>query len=220
MKVIGLLQLILLASWLTGSEARSSGWAPDEAALKDLFHKPLIVGASVSNDVGTESPGRRLALRYTEADKIQKVAVSGATGVTVEPGITELVLRDRTVVIGIDLFFWDSTRRSSEPSAEALNRLMERVSKLGIPIVLGNIPALLGPVQLTRNPLNRKITEACKAYSKCHLFDLEAIYAKLLREGGITIGEKFYAIRELVPDGLHLSPVAADYLAAKILETF
>jgi hypothetical protein len=38
--------------------------------LSQILHKPLIVGASISGDYLTQSPGKLLALRFTDKEKI------------------------------------------------------------------------------------------------------------------------------------------------------
>jgi hypothetical protein len=48
--------------------------APRDVA--QVFKTPLILGASVSADYGTLSPGRSASLRYTEPSRIQVMAVT------------------------------------------------------------------------------------------------------------------------------------------------
>lgn len=191
----------------------------DAQAIRAVFEKPLIVGASVSADFKTESPGKRLSRRYTTDPKIRTVAEGGVPGVVLEPRITDDTVSDRTIVIGIDLLFWDSTRRSADPSLDALHRVMEKVARYHLPIVLGNVPSILGPLQFSRTALNDEIVKVCRAYDRCHLFDADGLFQRIQREGGLTIAGRKYTPRELQPDGLHLSPVAAEHLADLILQT-
>ena len=105
--------------------------------------KPLITGASVSADWLSDSPGKRLALRHTPKSNIKVIARGGNTSATTVATLKDSDLKDRTSVIAIDAFFWDSTLATSKASVETLRKLVERTEKLGIPLVLGEIPLLL-----------------------------------------------------------------------------
>ena len=48
--------------------------------LKKTFHRPVIIGASVSAGFITESPGERAARRYTTQENITNQARSGVAG--------------------------------------------------------------------------------------------------------------------------------------------
>jgi hypothetical protein len=187
--------------------------------MTKLFQRPLIVGASVSANYGTSSPGRRLSLRHTSADAIVTVAQGGAPGREIIPRITDKILEDRTVIIGMDLFFWDSTASQAAPSLKLMEQIIKKAYDADIPFVLGDIPELLVGQQPHRNALNKRIHELCRADRDCFVLKLDDLHQQVLRDGYLTIDGKRYTLRQLVPDGLHLSDVAADFLADKIKES-
>jgi len=187
--------------------------AEEKPSIAELFKKPLITGASVSAGYGTASPGRRLSLRHTTEKNINTVAAGGTSGIDLEARLGEDVLEDRTVILAMDFFFWDSTLASSDKSEAAIDNLIAKAEKLGIPIVLGDIPELLPGRQPSRKTLNAKIEKACARYERCVVLKLDELARRVRREGGLEIKGRYYPFHELVPDGLHLSAVAADYLA-------
>jgi hypothetical protein len=186
--------------------------------LSDLFHKPLITGASVSADYGTPSPGRRLSLRYSSAGNIKTIAKPGTMGRVIEPLISDEALGDRTIIIAMDFFFWDSTQANDELSREALQKLLAKIKAAKVPLVIGNIPQLLSGRQPSRASLNQAIEKACNEYEQCFLLRLDELHQQILRDGYLTLDGRNYSLRELVPDGLHLAERASEYLADKILE--
>lgn len=190
-----------------------------EASLKETLNRPLIVGASVSAGQGASSPGRKLALRYTDESRIRTVAFGGKPGVEVLKQVSDPVLRDRSVVIALDLFFWDSALPSPAASLAALDRLIRRTSEAGIPVVLGEIPELLPGRQPSRVRLNREIHALCVERKGCHVLPLAVMLERALRDGFVEIRGRKYALHELVPDGLHLAPVASLHLADEIEKT-
>ena len=181
--------------------------------LPFLLKRPLIVGASVSADHKSQSPGKRLSLRYTSADQIVTIAHGGKPGKDVLASMPTSFLKDRTAVIAVDLFFWDSTLGSPTASIAALKKLVDQVKKQNLPIVLGEIPELLPGRQSQRSRLNSELQNACASYDKCRLMPFIDLHAKVMRDGFLMIGGKRYGLRELLPDGLHLSETASDYLA-------
>jgi hypothetical protein len=185
--------------------------------MEGRFYKPLITGASVSADYSTTSPGKRLALRYTPPENIRTIAHPGTPGRLTQAEVTDAVLADRTIVIALDLFFWDSTLPSSS-AIPSLESFFARIARRRVPLVIGNVPELLPARQPGREALNTRLRELCRATPGARLVDLEALHQKVLREGFIPHAGRRYTIRELVPDGLHLSAPASDYLADRLLE--
>jgi hypothetical protein len=107
--------------------------APRDVA--QVFKTPLILGASVSADYGTLSPGRRASLRYTEPSRIQVMAQGGTPGVEMVGRVRAHDLQDRSVVIALDLFFWDSTLADPSRSLVAVQRLTQWTAARGIPLL-------------------------------------------------------------------------------------
>ena len=179
----------------------------------ELLEKPLITGASVSADWGTASPGKTLALRYTENSKIRTIAFGGHPGRDVIKRIQPQDFKDRSIIIAIDFFFWDSTLPDIRESLKALDSIISYSSDLGLPIILGEIPELLPGRQAQRMRLNQEINKKCTSYKKCFLMPFDQLHRQVLKDGYLEIKGQKYSLRELVPDGLHLSIPTTEYLA-------
>jgi hypothetical protein len=178
-----------------------------------VFRSPLILGASVSADYGTISPGRRASLRYTEPTRILAIAQGGAPGMEIVGRVRENDLQDRSVVIALDLFFWDSTLLDPDPSIAAVQRLTQWTAARGLPLLLGDIPLLLPGRQPQRERLNRAMRAQCTRTIRCILVPLDSLHQQVIRDGFLAIHGRRYTLHELVPDGLHLSPPASEFLA-------
>lgn len=178
-----------------------------------LFERPLIAGASVSADHFAVSPGKRLSLRYTPHGNIRTVAQGGTPGREIVRRLTEPVLADRSVVVAMDLFFWDSLAPDPQASRAALLSLVARTGARGTPVVIGNIPELLPGRQPSRRKLNALIRQQAGESPHCRVLDLDSLHRRVLRDGYLTIGARRRGLFDLIPDGLHLSDEAADHLA-------
>ncbi len=216
---LGVVLLFLSGVACRGSSATDAGEldVADFVSPRELLATPLIVGASVSADHSAASPAKRLSLRYTEASKLRTLARGGARGKVIVPQITEAVLGDRSIVLGVDLFFWDSAERECGPSLEAFETIRRRVHAKGRLLVVGDVPELLRGRQPCRAALNEAIREACKRRdSGCRVFGLDAIHQEAVREGGLLIDGVRRPLLELVPDGLHVNDRASEYLADEL----
>lgn len=198
-----------LAAFLVAKPAQQKTPADLAAVLK----RPLITGASVSADVGTASPGKQLARRFTTEEQIKTIAFSGRPGVETIQSITPDILVDRTMIIAIDFFFWDSVQLGSRSSQEAIEKLVEMAEEKDLPIVLGEIPELLPGRQLSRQALNEKLRDTCESYPRCYLMPFIELHERVLRDGYLEINGKNRTMKELVPDGLHLADETGEYLA-------
>lgn len=94
---------------------------------------------------------------------------------------------------------------------------MSQASDHGLPIVLGEIPELLPGRQGLRASLNQAIAAKCSAYPQCYLMPFDRWHQKVLKNGYIEIKGKKMTMKELVPDGLHLSIPTSEYLADMML---
>jgi hypothetical protein len=181
--------------------------------LRKILARPLVTGASVSADWSSFSPGKKAALRYTTSDQVRTVAFGGTPGREVWKHVKPADLEGRSSILAVDLFFWDSTLPDVEPSLKTLDDVVATARRLEIPLVLGEIPDLLPGRQRHRHRLNTAIENARKSYTKCRVMPFDRIHREVLRTGTIEYRGRRYALRELVPDGLHLSEIAGDYLA-------
>lgn len=190
------------------------------AGIEDIFQRPLIVGASVSADYRTESPGKIVALQYTELNKIKVVAQNGQPAKEMITRITENSLKDRTAIIGFDLFFWDSFQSTPEPSLKAMEKLFKLAKAHHLQLILGEVPELVPHYQKSVVKINQQMRKHCNAYGNCKIIPLHKITLNVLNDGFISHNGKKYLLKELLPDGLHISRPASEYLAAEILKLY
>lgn len=176
------------------------------------MQRPLILGASVSADWSSLSPGKKLALRYTQHRELRTVAYAGTPGVETLKKMPLTALEGRSIVIALDLFFWDSTHPSPDPSLFALRRFLKEIVAANLPIVLGDVPELLPGRQGQRERINKAIHESCRFHNKCLVFSFDQLHQQIKRDGFLEIQGRKLSLRELVPDGLHLASIAGDYL--------
>jgi len=190
--------------------------ADEDAALRALFARPLIVGASISSDFRTASPGRRLARRLGTEDALVSKARAGASGAAIVAALADEDFARASVVVGVDLFFWDSVR-GCDAGLAAVDDLFARDKPRRTPLVIGNIPALRE--SSCRERLNARIAAGCKAAPACALLDLDAMYKEAAAAGGADLDGRRHALSEILPDGLHLSDVGSELVARKLAAT-
>jgi hypothetical protein len=182
------------------------------------FRRPLIIGASVSADFKALSPGKRLALRYTQPANIVTFARFGRPAAWVLPALPKRMLEDRTIVVGLDLFFWDSLSPLTGHSVRLLRKLMAQVRARQLPIVLGEVPLLIAGLQPGRTRLNAALRAECSAYEQCYLMPLDQIHAELIHHELISASGAPFEAADLLADRLHLSDHGSEYLANVMLQ--
>lgn len=186
--------------------------------LRDIFSRPLILGASVSADHGAVSPGKKLALQFTAPSRIHTIARSGGTSDRIWRAVRNRAFEDRTVVVALDLFFWDSNF-GSQRTFTVLEDVVAKARANGSYLVLGDIPRLVG-TQTMRDTLNTAIYSQCSKYSKCKVLSLDRLHRNMVSRGGYQVGRKFYSLRELLPDGLHPSDMGSQVIADHLRRLF
>ena len=193
--------------------------APAHALNPEVaFRRPLIIGASVSADFKALSPGNRLALRYTQPANITTFARFGRPAARVLPALPARMLEDRTIVVGLDLFFWDSLSPLPGRSVKLLQKLMAQVRERQIPIVLGEVPQLIAHLQPGRARLNAALRAECAAYEQCYLMPLNQIHEDLVHHALIGAGGVVFSVTDFLVDRLHLSDNGSEYLANVMLQ--
>ena len=188
--------------------------------LKKIFHKPLIVGASVSADYHAISPGKKVALQYTQPENIKVIAQNGKPSFQMLPRLTEAVLKSRSSLVGVDLFFWDSFRAVPDESLQAMTSVFNKAKTNDLDLILGEIPEVVPFYQKSALVLNQKMRELCSGYAKCKILPLHGILREALSKGFIVHKNKKYTLSELLPDGLHISSAASDLLADEMIKLF
>jgi hypothetical protein len=186
--------VIFVITVLMGLQAASAKYEP-----KKLLAAPLITGASVSADWNSLSPGKRLALKYTDSEKIRTRAVGGRAGVETIKALKDGDFTGRSIVFALDFLFWDSTLESISGSLLALDQLIYKTKKNHIPLVLGEIPALLPPGrQPQREKLNKAIHTKCVASENCYVMAFDQLHRQIRRDGYLVIKNRRFTLRELI----------------------
>lgn len=217
MKWISIFQKGIIFMLLASSALGKTSPTSTEQKLKAIMQKPLIIGASISADRISQSPAKKLALDYTKLDQIKKITRNGSGGFKILKDLHSVDLSDRTVILALDLFFWDSTLKSSlDLSFEQMDRLIHMADQRGIPLVLGEVPDLLPGFQPARQQLNDAIAKKCFMSKQCHMLALDSHLRRLRQDGYLTFAGKRFRLAELIPDGLHLSASASEFLAAEL----
>jgi hypothetical protein len=84
-------------------------------------------------------------------------------------------------------------------------------------LVLGEIPALLPRGrQPHREKLNKAIHAKCVASENCYVMAFDELHRQIRRDGYLVIKNRRFTLRELIPDGLHLSEVAGQELMDRL----
>ena len=184
-----------------------------------VFRRPLILGASVSGDTNALSPGKLLGRRITTPGDVRVLARGGAPGREMISRLNSDILKDRSIIVALDFLFWDSAiREPREPSLRALSRLIETARAARIPLILGDIPELLAGAQASRVALNEAIRATCRPERSCYVIGLDQLYRTVQSQGYLLMEGERLALKEVLPDGLHLSPKASEYIAQMILD--
>lgn len=207
--LVGLFMLAIFSAPML-SEAQ----ALDSAKLRKIFRKPLVLGASVSAGLCATGPGT-VAARGLGAS-VKNLAKSDATARSTYANLEPATLKQYSVIIAIDLLYWDSTIQDHEKSVPrqqllaqslaVLNKLVAAAAEAKVPLVLGDIPNIAGefsPVgfkwakwlvgkmgQPLRSQLNSAIS-GCESAGRCHVVPFTDLLAEASTRG-IAINGKTY----------------------------
>lgn len=185
--------------------------------IATLLRSPLIIGASVSADFNSVSPGKKLALAYTGRSNIRTEARNGRMGRETLLHLSDSDFSGRTIVFALDLFFWDSAALDLKPSLAAVKDLFKKLRAHRLPMVIGDVPELLMPgYQRHRREINEAIYRECAAYPRCQVLSFDRMREELASQRFLILRGRKLTFREIVPDGLHLSPVASDCLMEEV----
>lgn len=144
-----------------------------------LFSKPLIVGASVSAGYGTGTggPAAILSRSLNPSANVTNLSVNGATSMI----STNRRMRETpSVVLGFDMFFWDTARGLCDETYEKNTReFFKRYQDQGVPMIIGKIPVnapfplgvRLAGNQPCTSKINRLIRELCTPDKNCLTYD-------------------------------------------------
>jgi hypothetical protein len=187
-----------------------------------LFERPLIIGASISRGHGTKDggPGAVLARLTHPSPEITNRAISGATSVQLGRRL-KLDQLTPSIVLGLDLFFWDAARNQcGEEFLTNLRELLAAFQRRRVPVILGKVPMEVkfpeGIRLAGKRPCAAKINEllevTCLVEKNCLLYDT----AQCLRAMG---SPKDDSGRPYFSDDLHTTEVGNVFCAEHLLTT-
>lgn len=167
-----------------------------------LLDKALIVGASVSGQTYAPDPTTLLVERYGEPGGIVRRVKPGRPSTEILELVSDDDIRKASVVSALDLFFWDTRGGDCEAAAGRAVRFVERVTALGRPLVVGNVPDSGGDCSKT---VSAVIGKAC-AGPLCRVADLRGLYAKVRQERKLVVAGVEVPAEALFADKERLHP--------------
>ena len=181
------------------------------------FSHTLIIGASVSAALTERNPSKLFLLDQGSLHQAKSHAISGSPGARVLSQMKKSILNGRTAVLAVDLMFWDAVMGLGEPkeSRAYLKGFFNEIRARDLGIVIGNVPNFHG-LQIHRDEINAAIEEECIKWPKTRILRLDRLFADCEKRGGIEYKGKLRTIRELLPDGLHPSAIAAEAICQEI----
>ncbi len=201
-------------------------------AFRDSLARPLVLGASVSAGFGThqEHPVAQILnfLDYSDPKQIRMRALGGAVSAYALKALSREEPANYSWIAALDVYYWDSVLNTCQNALLNIPILAQKLRDTHAVYALGTVPEIhfkLGSiVQIPQNKdcvtkMNEQIRSACAADSRCALVDLNAFVTAYRAN---KLGE-FFAARGLsidepktpltYPDGLHINPEGARYLA-------
>lgn len=154
-------------------------------------------------------------------------------------GENRAIYEEASIIFGVDLFYWDTVWnmcrfRNMEPF---IKDFVETVSQDGKTLVLATVPKdkaeyvpisrlSIGnrglwwpPVESCVDEVNSALHKHCTIDESCFLVDLEKDVERLQQGERLTtpLSGHSYSLRQLRPDGVHLSRAGNRYLAEQVI---
>ena len=141
----------------------------------------------------------------------------GASSALALTGLGDSSFSDRSIVIGIDLFFWDSFESSCDFSIDRMASLISVLGRRQIPLVLGTIPFMYKyQYQPCRKSLMLAIQNQCTLAKGCMVFPVDDYYKAILGKDGLEHEGHIFHKEDLLVDDIHPSDKGSEVLAAKL----
>lgn len=146
-----------------------------------LFSQPLVLGASVSRGFGTSDggPGSVISKMINPKAKVTNKAMSGHTSLESTKRL-DYFETDPSIVLAIDLFFWDANREQTGDDFEAnTRRLFKAFQDKKIPMVVGRVPVgaqfpeeiRAAGAKPSAKKINKLLEQLCTLENNCILYD-------------------------------------------------
>ncbi len=210
---------LCLALFLSCTKAAKK---PANEEVSEIFRRPLIIGASMSaNHNGVSNPAQKLAEKIVSTPDIKSKSRGGSRSTEIIAQLDDEAIKDRSIIVGLDLFFWDSTDATCTTAQTQMTTLVDLAKNSNIPLVIAKVPRLNSVLrQPCRNSINENIEQYCSADKRCYILNLEEIYQEISKAGGTEVLGVFRKAQELLPDGLHVSDIGSEMLTVKLRELF
>lgn len=177
-----------------------------------MFSNPLVLGASISAGYGTRDGGLGAVLSKSinpHAEIVNK-AVSGATSVQSTSHL-DLDAYTPSIVLGLDLFFWDAAReQTGKKFLNNTQKIFDVFREKKVPMIIGRVPVINLPflggrakeLMKSANFVNDLLRELSLGHNNCILYDPVPCFMSM------GFGSKNY-----FSDGLHLNSTGNRYCA-------
>lgn len=151
-----------------------------EADYSCLFDHTLIVGASVSQGVGAKAggPSKIIAKAINPEAKVKVIAKHEKMSTESMVGYVEAT--PPSIVMGLDLFYWDAIKNQCDETFEAHTRnFFQKYQERNIPLIIGRLPkkisepsgySVLNLSECT-DIINRMVDELCTMEKNCIIYD-------------------------------------------------
>lgn len=174
----------------------------------------------MSANYGAENPGMKLIRACGKPEKVTNHSYSGKTGKTlIEAYPTSIDLKNFSLILGLDLFFWDSIETSffssrCQQGVKSIEEFIRRAEEVKVPLVLGSLPNIPRTkiLRSCRDTINATLRLKCTLKRGCIIFDLERIYQDVKIKGA-TYKKRYYRMRDLLLDEIHPNQIGSAYLA-------
>ena len=185
-----------------------------------LFAAPLVLGASVSAGHGTgEGPADVVAKLLNPEAQITNKAISGATSLQITRDLS-LGQTTPSIVMGLDLFFWDAAKNQcGDDFVASTKKFFSVYQSENIPMVVGKIPMgvkfpaglrLAGTRSCSRI-INELLEELCTLKKNCLLYDPKDCISEMGSPGSPE-GVSYFN------DQLHTSKAGNEFCAKQFVE--
>lgn len=154
-----------------------------------MFSQPLLVGASITRGQGANAggPAQLIAESLSPGAEITNISMSGTK--SVDSLKDHEMPKDRpSIVIGLDLFFWDAVKQDCGQDFEkSTKKFLKLYQHKKIPMILAKLPKnvtypsgyrLLNSSSCT-DKINQLIEEECTLEKNCLIYDPNDCFSKM-----------------------------------------
>lgn len=196
-----------------------AGEPEDASRMRCLLARPLIVGASMSDQLTATDPGTLLARKWGGGPGVVRRAQAGRPSPDILAEVSAEDLASASLVIALDLFFWDARRGPCATAVRHARDFLGRLEGVGARAAFGSLPPQAGECGAA---VSKALYKACRAApSRCVVVDLGSPAEELDRTGVIDGDGGRVPRGAVTKDGLHPTELAArgiaDALERKLL---